>query len=253
MQERPVKPYNTPLATIHTSRTLMFEELCKVMEFGLATDAFQDSLEQNIISKATQSNRAKTSNFLRKLYSFSLDDPGFRAFRFFWQMADEPDKPLLTLVFAMSRDYLLEESARIVLTTPVGEKVKVADLEENIENLHPGKYSANTRRSVAQNLASSWKQAGYIMGKVKSIRSRANPGYLALAFAMFLEYLHGNRGDYILTGKWVQALDLPESTVRAFAFEAAKRDLLNYQYSGGVTSLSFPTLHKKLKIDVHHY
>ena len=142
-------------------------------------------------------------------------------------------------MFALSNDFLLKESIDIVINTKVGEKVAIEKFDENIEKYHQGKYSDNTRRSAAQNVASSWKQAGYIQGKVKNIRVQPIHDYYTVAFALLLSYLHGDRGDYILLSKWIKALSLNTEELRDLIKEAAKRDLLQYQYGGNVTVISF--------------
>jgi hypothetical protein len=63
-----------------------------------------------------------------------------------------------------------------------------------------------------------------------------------------LSYLNDDRGDFILSSKWVKALGIEESQVRDLAFEAAKRNLLHYQFSGAVTTISFQNLFQKLEI-----
>ena len=122
-------------------------------------------------------------------------------------------------------------------------------LENNIENHYPQKYSPNTRRSSAQNIASSWKQAGFITGKVKNIRTQPEINYLVVAFAFFLAYLNGLRGDFILKSDFVKALSLDERTIRSLAVEAGKRDLLQYQFAGNVTSITFKNLLNNLNIN----
>jgi len=64
-----------------------------------------------------------------------------------------------------------------------------------------------------------------------------------------MAYLNGLRGDFILTSDWVKALTLDERTIRSLAIEAAKRDLLQYQYAGNVTSITFKNLLNKLDIN----
>ena len=102
---------------------------------------------------------------------------------------------------------------------------------------------------MAQNLASSWKQAGFITGKVKNIRTQPEINYLVLAFAFLLAYLNGIRGDFILKSDYVKALSLAERMSRSLATEAGKRDLLQYQFAGNVTSITFNNLLQKLNID----
>lgn len=152
-------------------------------------------------------------------------------------------------MYAFYRDYLLRESAPVVLSVPEGEKVTIDGLEENIESLHSKQFTPNTRRSLAQNIASSWKQAGFIVGKAKNIRTRTAPTHRTVAFAVLLAYFDGLRGDYLLTSPTVKVLDLSELDLRDKLFEAAKRDLLQYQYSGSVTTVSFRNLFRRMGIN----
>ena len=227
----------------------MFAELAKVMNHGIDSDNYYDTLKQNSISRATQSGITKTSRYLKSLYDLDASQPQFMAFKHFWSIAHERDKPLLALIYAIGNDYQLKNSIPVINNTEIGKKVTVESIESNIENLYPQKYSANTKRSMAQNIASSWKQAGFITGKVKNIRTQPELNYLVLTFAIFMAYLNGLRGDFILTSDWVKALTLDERTIRSLAIEAAKRDLLQYQYAGNVTSITFKNLLNKLDIN----
>jgi hypothetical protein len=206
-------------------------------------------LNQNVINKKTQSGIEKTTRYLTNLYGFDLNYPPFKAFKYFWQISDEWDQPLLALLYAIGQDYLLAESIPVVAETKLGDKVTVEKFEENIESYYPNKYSDITRRSIGKNIASSWKQARFITGKVKNIRTEPDITYNVVAFAFFMAYLHDLRGDFILTSKWVKALSLGDSIVRELAIEAAKRDILQYQYAGSVTAISFTNLINKLELD----
>jgi hypothetical protein len=234
--------------TIHTSRTLMFAELARVMEFAAQDDTYLDSLNDNVTNKLTKSNQEKTNRYLTQLYGFDLNSAAFKCFKHFWQGAGEGDKPILALLYAVGNDYLLSESSSVVMSTSIGEKVTIEKLEENLDAHHPNRFSDNTRRSVAQNIASSWKQAGFITGKVKNIRTQPEVDYLVVAFALLLAYLNGDRGDFLLKSKWAKALGIGEDKIRELAFEAAKRDLLQYQSAGEVTTISFQKLLDKLSI-----
>lgn len=226
----------------------MFAELLKVMDHAMQDGRYLESLSENITNKRTKSNQEKTLRYLTQLYGFNTQDPAFQCFNHFWQQAEQQDKPVLALLYALERDYLLAESISVVVSTPVGEKVSIEKLMDNLEAHHPDKFSPKTRRSVAQNIASSWKQAGYITGKIKNIRTQTQPGYLVVTLALLLSYLNGDRGDFILSSKWVKALGVEEGRVRDLAFEAAKRDLLQYQSSGSVTTITFHNLFQKLGI-----
>lgn len=227
----------------------MFAELQKLMDFAILDNNYLDSLNQNVINKKTQSGIEKTTRYLTNLYGFDLNYPPFKAFKYFWQISEERDKPLLALLYAIGQDYLLAESIPVVTETKLGDKVTVEKIEENIESYYPNRYSDITRRSIGKNIASSWKQARFITGKVKNIRTQPDITYNVVAFAFFMAYLHDLRGDFILTSKWVKALSLGDSTIRELAIEAAKRDILQYQYAGSVTAISFTNLTNKLEIN----
>ena len=55
-----------PDKTVHTSRTIMFAELKKVMNHGMDNDDYINSLNQNVINKATKSGITYTSRYLKK-------------------------------------------------------------------------------------------------------------------------------------------------------------------------------------------
>lgn len=226
----------------------MFAELSILMNHAISDDNYLGFLNQNIANKNTKTNQEKTTKYLKGLYVLDINYAPFIAFKYFWQIAGETEKSILALLYAISNDYLLAESIPMVQGTPIGERVLIEKLDKNIEILHPGNYSANTLRSAAQNIASSWKQANFITGKIKNIRTQPEVGYYSVVFAFLMAYFYGERGDFILKSKWVKALALNESAIRLLAVEGAKRDLLQYQYAGNVTAISFNNLFEKLNI-----
>lgn len=225
--------------TIHTSRTIMFSELSQVMDHYIEGRDFNEILNANVYNKLSNRNLLKTNRYLSQLYGFNKEDLLFRGFKHYWILVDNEKKNILSLLFALSNDFLLSESIDLVINTKVGKKVAVDMFDENIENYHHGRYSDKTRRSAAQNVASSWKQAGYINGRSKNIRVQPVQDYFTVAFALFLSYMHGDRGEYVLSSKWVKALNLNSEELRYLIKEATKRDLLQYQYGGNVTVISF--------------
>jgi hypothetical protein len=239
----------TKPSTIHTARTLMFEELSKVMDFSIEKDNYQESMANNVFGKKSEDGIKKTTNFLSQLYSFDISDTPFKVLKYFWQNTDENEKPIIALLFAIQQDYLLSESISVVAESKLLDKVEIEKIEANIEKYHPNRFTKNTLRSVAQNIASSWKQAGFITGKVKNIRTQPDVSYNCVAFAFIMAYLNGLRGDFIISSKWVKALCLNENQLRELAIEASKRGLIQYQFSGNVTSITCNELFKKLEIN----
>ncbi len=237
------------LNTVHTSRTLMFAELSRVMDHGFETNSFVESMGENVTGKLTKSNIEKTNRYLKQLYSFNKSDNYFTGLKHFWQIIPNESKPILALLFSIHTDNLLSESIDVVNKNSIGIKVSVDSFVENLDLFHPKRFSEITSRSVAKNIASSWKQAGFILGKVKNIRVQPEIDYSVVAFALFLGYLDNLRGEFLFNSKYTRALSIPESKLRDLAFEASKRDLLSYQYSGSVTTITFNQLFKNLNIN----
>jgi hypothetical protein len=226
----------------------MFAELEKVMAFSLDSDAFLSSLMQNVTGKKSNSGVEKTANYLKQLYGFDVQDPSFIAFKYFWKISDPQEKPLIAFIYAVNHDELLAESIDVLKRVLPGEKASVDQFEAVIESYHPQKYSRNTLRSMAQNIASSWKQAGFIEGKVKNIRQVPDITPSVACFAFLYAYLNGDRGEYILNNIGVQALCLSESRLRDLAMDCARKDLMLYQFAGSVTVISFTSLLNKIGI-----
>lgn len=236
-------------SSVHTRRTMMFAELSRLMDFSIGekTD-FENLLNENVIAKQTQYNKKDTAKCLKKLYGLDDNEPFFKVFHYFWSLAPAKEKPLLAFLLAITRDSLLEESIETVLNVSPGNRVEVSVIEQSIESNHPKRYTEKTRLSLAQNINSSWKQAGLVTGKMKNIRTQVIPGYYAVAYALFLGYLQGLRGDFLFQSKWTKVLDSSENELRSLAQEAAKRELLLFQYAGNVTVVKFKPLAQKLHL-----
>lgn len=235
--------------TIHTHRTIMFKELEKVMDYSISDDSYFQALDNNVTGKKSADGIKQTARFLKIIYGFDKSSPTFKIFKFFWNAIDTNERELITFLYALNSDYLLSESIDVIVKTRIADKTTVESFELNVEKYHPNRFTKNTLRSVAQNIASSWKQAGFITGKVKNIRTQPEISYKAVAFAFIMAYLNGLRGDFIWSGKWVKALCLNENQLRDLAIEASKRGLIHYQYAGNVSSITCQELFNKLEIN----
>ena len=231
-------------------RTIMFSELESIMNSMIEGGSATQVIEYNIINKKTKYNILKTYNAITRLYGLDPGMPQFKVFQYFFNSSKDKLKPLLTFLLAFGRDYLLSESSDVILNVKIGTEVKSAMFEENLEKYHPSYYSIKTKQSISRNLRSSWNQGGYLQGKVIQVRTPVFPDYNVITFALILAFLEGLRGDFLFASKWVKVLDITESQVRELALEAARRDLLQYNYAGGVTTISFNNLLNKLNINV---
>lgn len=225
----------------------MFAELEKVMAAANKDGTYLEALAGNVTGKKSERGSKKTAMILKRFYHFSSDFAPFAALSRFWKQASPEERPLLAFVYAASQDSLLAQSAEKVETISPGERVSVQSLEEQIEQYHPGRYSPITRYSIAKNIASSWKQAGFIKGKIKNIRVEPVITARVTVFAFLLAYLEGRRGEFIWSAPSVKALCLPETRLRMMALEGARQGLIQYQHSGNVTNLSFINLIDSLK------
>jgi hypothetical protein len=219
------------------------------MAYCLDGDNFLEALGQNVTGKKSSTGVVKTARYLKQLYGLNVEDPLFVAFHYFWKVTDAHEKPLIAFLYAVQQDDLLAESLDVLQKVKPGEKAAIELFEEVIEKYHPNQYSPNTRRSMAQNIASSCKQAGFIDGKVKNIRTEPLITYRVACFAFLMAYLNGYRGEFIWSSMVVKSLCLPESKLRELAMECAKRDVMQYQYAGSVTAISFTNLLSKIGID----
>lgn len=219
------------------------------MAYSIDNDNFMESLGLNVTGKKSNSGVEKTANFLKRLYGFDENNPSFTAFKYFWKISEPNEKPLIAFVYAVNQDQLLAESVQVLQNVKPGAKVATSFFEEEIEKYHPNQYSLITKHSIGKNLASSWKQAGFIEGKVKNIRTQPEITYRIACFAFLLAFLKGDRGDFIWGSIGVNALCLYQTELRALASECAKKDLMQYQYAGSVTAISFTNLLNKMGID----
>jgi len=227
----------------------MFAELEKVMDFSIDSNDFYESMDNNVFGKKSAGGIRQTKLYLTRLYGFDITYRPFIAFKYFWKISEPTEKPLIAFIYAINHDDILAESIQVLLDTKPGDKASVEVFEEVIEKYHPNQYSPNTLRSMAQNIASSWKQVGFIQGKVKNLRIQPKIGYRVACFAFLLAYLKGDRGDFIWNSTGVKSLCLSEKELRELAVECAKNDMIQYQHAGSVTSIAFNNLLNKIGIN----
>lgn len=232
--------------TIHTSRTIMSSELIEVMDFPRENIGYFEIMEDNVFNKKTESSKKKTINYLTQLYTFKKGNEKFSGLEDYWNKVEDNEKPLLALLFAASKDYLIKESVDFLKSVKIDDKAGIEAFEANIEHYHPNRYTPKTLRSVSQNVASSWKQAGYVHGRIKNIRTLQTPSYFTVAFAFLMAYLDGGRGDYLFEYPSVKALDASKEEILTLIKAASDRELLNYNRSGASIVISFENYLKNI-------
>ena len=160
----------------HTARTIMLAELTALLasvpgpEAGRAEYA-RAIVDENCLGKRSGKTRSLSLKHLVELYSLDPGELVFRALLYYWER-DPEGRPLLALLCAVTRDSLLRESAAKILKNPEGALFTTADMEAFLEHKHPGRFSAATLTSTAQNLNASWVKSGHLRGVMRKLRVR---------------------------------------------------------------------------------
>ena len=231
---------------VHTARTMMLAELRALLSFVDVADAARaDYLEAiqtaNCLGKRSGKTRTLTFRHLADLYALDPSLLVFRALRFFWQR-DMDGQPLLAALCAYSRDPLLRATAPFVLSFQEGATVTREAMEEFIDAQEPGRFSKATLKSTAQNINSSWTQAGHLAGRVRKVRAHAvaTPG--AVSLALLLGYVSGLRGESLLKSDFTRMLDCSFEKTIELAEDASRRGWISLKRVGQVVEVLFPNL-----------
>lgn len=243
---------NKPVAT-HLSKTLMLPELSAL--FAAAPVGAQRAelrrrvVEDNVLLKSTMINRVDHFKRLSSLYGLDPGIPLYRLLRASWEDGPE-DRPLQALLIAVARDPLLRSTAAWVLSLEPGALAAPAEFSGLIAAAFPDRYSLASLRSAGQNLAASWRQAGFLAGKVRKVRARAAPGPVSAALALYLAHLAGERGLGLFDSLWARLLDVRADERHELAFRASQRGLLEYRRIGEVVEVGFSRFERRLAAPV---
>lgn len=230
----------------HMARTMMLLELRHLLDAvptsaGSGTDYVRIIEEDNCLGKRSHRTRVLTRRHLADLYSLSPDTTLFRTLRYFWQR-DPDGRPLIAALCAYARDPLFRVTAPFVLKLSHGQVFSREALEEYLEKKYPGRFSKATLVSTAQNLASSWTQAGHLCGRVKKSRSRADATAGSTAYALFLGFLTGERGESLFKTDYAKVLDCSFEKAVTLAETASRKGWIVFKRVGNVIEVLFPSL-----------
>jgi hypothetical protein len=129
----------------------------------------------------------------------------------------------------------------VIIAAEPGAVVGPGDFESAIEGAFPGAYKENTRRTAAQNIGSSWAQAGHLAAekRTRKVRVRIHPTPAVVAYALLLGHLEGARGQELFNTLWAQILDEPNSHLLDLAATASQQGMLEFRAAGGVVEITF--------------
>lgn len=209
---------------------------------GAPASRYREAIvEENLLGKATRSTRLRTTEHLTALYALDPNMALFRLLRTF-RASDQAGKPMLAFLAASGRDNLLRDSTGYVLAVPRGQRVDAAGIAHALGERYPSRFRPTTLLSTAQNLASSWTQAGYLTGKVAKRRGLPVVTPQVTTYALVLGYLCGLRGKLLLESVWARLLDRTPAEVTGLATEASRQGWLRLKAAGSVVEVTFPGL-----------
>lgn len=229
----------------HSARSMMFLEmraLVRAMPLTVTKNDFTKAIvEENVLEKPTLISRQKSLRHLVELYGM---DPSQALFRVLWDFghADFDSLPQFCLVCAYARDPQLRHSFELVRTLRLGEVLERTAMEQHLENGFPGRFSPAMKKSMAQNVNTTWTFGGHLTGKAKKVRRLPEPRPVSAAYAMFVGYLTGLRGERLLDSVFASLVASNRSQLQAALSLASAKGLLSLKQAAGIVEFDFSNL-----------
>ena len=224
----------------------MLDELYDLLEFTEESktelNIFKTAVtEHNCLSKKSGKTRELTFRHLREFYGLDPSIPLFRTLLYFWKREPE-GRPLLAALCAYPRDAIFRVSHDWICQFSVGEQVPRERIEEHIAASFPDRFSPASLKSIAQNLNSSWTKTGHLRGRVKKFRAQAQPSAASTAFALYLGYLNGIRGEELFLSPYAKVLDARPAELMEKAEIASQKGWIVMKRLGNVIEVLLPQL-----------
>ena len=234
----------------HTSRTMMLVELVQVFASTPAEAGREDYaeaiIEGNCLGKPTASTRRLSNQRIGELYCLDPAVAVFRVLRRLWDF-DSSQDPLLPLLCAIARDPLLASTVEPVIQLEPALDFNREKTRRAIRASVGDRLSDRTIDKVVRNAASSWTQAGHLEGRTLKVRRRVTPTARSVAYALFLGYAVGFRGNELFSSGWLEVLDCPPSRSRDLALEAKRLGFIDLRLSGDIVEIDFDRLLRPLR------
>jgi len=239
----------------HMARSMMLPEimaLCNALPREAEPDDYKTAIvSENILGKPTVSSREKSFRHLVQLYGLDRNLPLFRAFRGLG-FDDPPSLPLIALTCAFCRDEQLRASFGLIKQLRPGELLPRERMEEHLETCFPARFSPAMKKSLAQNVNTTWTEAGHLTGRVTKRRALPVPRLGASTYGMFAGFLLGLRGEALIRSVFAYLVAPDPSIVIGHLSSASARGWLRFRHAGGILEIDFaPLLTTKEQAQVH--
>ncbi|QEP45093.1 hypothetical protein D5085_07770 [Ectothiorhodospiraceae bacterium BW-2] len=232
----------------HSSRTIMLNELRLLFACIDNPEAKKKAylhaiVEDNCLGKRSAKTRMLTYRHLVDLYSLETSKLLFRALLYLWNR-DPESQPLIALLCSYARDSIFRSTAQLIINTPQGATVARETVEQFIDDLEPGRFSAGTLKSTAQNINASWTKSGHLNGRAKKVRTMATATAGSVVYALLLGYLSGERGQSLFQTEYIRLLECSFDKAIDLAEEASRKGWITLKRVGDVIEVNFPNLIK---------
>lgn len=237
------------------ARSMMLKELegiCRAMPGDAIPSDYQRAIEQdNLLGKPTFSSRQKTYRHLVELYGLNPYLPLFRILR---RLASEDPAsiPLIGMICCFCRDPQLQHSFSLIDSLKSGEILPRVQMEAHLEAGFPGVFSEPMKKSLAQNVNTTWTVSGHLQGRSTKRRDSPKPRPSASAYAMFAGWLSGLRGQILLNSIFSHLVALTPDQMLNHLSEASAHGWLRLRNAGGVTEIDFSPLLTQQEQDLLH-
>ncbi|MCX6876906.1 MAG: hypothetical protein NTW21_24295 [Verrucomicrobia bacterium] len=226
----------------HMARSMMLAELTTLIGLLPANaplSDYQQAIEaDNALGKPTFSSRRNSFRHLIDLYGL---DPGlalFRGLRLFCA-ADPASLPLVALVCSFCRDPQLRHSFTLIDSLRAGEVLPRVTMEQHLDAGFPDRFSDAMKKSLAQNVNTTWTAAGHLVGRTVKRRAMPKPTLASSVYAMFAGWLAGLRGDFLLHSVFGRLAAAEPAQIIAHLASGSGRGWLRLRSAGGITEIDF--------------
>jgi hypothetical protein len=234
---------------------MMLEELRLLLStVSGATDKSEYAravLDDNCLGKRTLSTRKLSLQRLRELHGLDSEILYFKILRDLWNIS-ETSQPLLALLLSLTRDPLLRISATPVLETPIGKEFARQPMTDALAEETEGRFNESTLDKIVRNASSTWTQSGHLKGRARKFRTKVHATPVVCAFALFIAYSLGLRGQSLFDSPWGKVLDLDSADFRELADDAKRMGFLNIKSMGTIVDVSFPQFMEGKNIELTH-
>jgi hypothetical protein len=227
----------------HAARTMMLDDLRTLLADVPASApraAYAEAVvDRNLLAKPTRKARELAFRHLATLYGLDPGVPLFRVLRRLWDLS-EAGQPFLALLVALARDPLLRGTRDFILSKEPGTPVARTDLERQLEEAQPDRFSSASLKSFAQNVNGTWTAAGFLHGRTHKVRSIPVATPAVVAMCLFLGHLEGLSGQRLFSSSWAKLLPGNPVEWEALATSASHLGVLVFLNAGGVKEVRFP-------------